>query len=258
MKTIKLNEKKLKVLKMRDKTDNYNIEHDLISMPYRICIFASSGQGKSNLLGGLLLNENYKYYQIIKKHPERIFIFSPTIFSDNKLMTIVKQLDIEESNLIEDYSDEVLLQIYDSIVEDFKDRLNDDKPILPSWLILDDLSFSGKLANRFNALSKIYCNSRKFMVNIITLSQAYTQLAKNIRLQATAVFIFNTNNKELSIIEEEHNYLESGKKGFFKMFRDNVKKRIGEFLLINYSNNDNNRLYYDKDFKMIDVKQYDK
>jgi len=258
MKTIKLNEKKLKVLKMRDKTDKYTIEHSLISMPYRILLIASSGQGKSNLLGGLLLNENYKYYQIIKKHPERIFIFSPSIYADNKLMTIVNQLDIESSNLIEDYSDEILLQVYQSIVDDFQERINNDEKILPSWLILDDLSFSGKLSNRFNALSKIYCNSRKFMVNIITLSQAYTQLAKNIRLQATAIFIFNTNNKELSIIEEEHNYLDGGKKAFIKMFRDNVKKRIGDFLLINYSNNDNNKLYYDKDFKQIEVSKYDK
>ena len=100
----------------------------------------------------------------------------------------------------------------------------------------------------------MYCNSRKFQVSIITLSQAYTQVAKNIRLQATGMIIFNTNNKELDTIESENNFLKS-KKAFYSMFRSVVIERT-DFLIINYSN-DSKDLYLDKEFQIVDGNKYD-
>ena len=87
------------------------------------------------------------------------------------------------------------------------------------------------------------------MISVITTSQAYTQIAKNIRLQSSGMIIFQTNNKELENIEAENNFLAGGKKAFFKMFRDNVKEKH-DFLCINYSNNTDN-LYLNKDFQPL-------
>ena len=87
------------------------------------------------------------------------------------------------------------------------------------------------------------------MISVITTAQAYTQIAKNIRLQASAMIIFQTSNKELEILETENNYLRGGKKAFYKMFRDNVKEKH-DFLCINYSNN-YDEMYLDKNFRPL-------
>ena len=62
------------------------------------------------------------------------------------------------------------------------------------------------------------------------------------------MIIFQTNNKELSVIEEEHNYLED-KKTFMKLFRENVKERH-DFFVINYSNK-HSEMYMNRDFEII-------
>ena len=100
MKEKKLN-KKLKVLKMIDKTDKHVVKlGKLFDLPYRLLLIAKSGLGKSNLLGNLILNENYGYKKIWEKIPERIFIFAPSVLADEKLKTIVEELDLPMANCI--------------------------------------------------------------------------------------------------------------------------------------------------------------
>ena len=246
MKNVKFN-RKTKVLKMIDKTDKFGIKVErLFDVPLRMVLVAKSGLGKSNLLGNLILNENMPYKEIFES--DRIFIFAPSVMADEKLKIIVEEKDIPKANIFNEYSDELLLGIYDMLVEDFKDRMADKEKVVPFLFIIDDFAFSGSFASRFNALAKVFCNSRKFFGNVIVLSQTYTQIAKNIRNQATAMIIFNTNNKELAVIEEENNYLEDKKK-FMKMFRDNVKEKH-DFFIINYSNT-HGEMYLNKDFEVI-------
>ena len=245
-KKLNLNGDKLKVLKVIDKTDNLTISvNRLFDLPMRLILTGKTGTGKGGIITNLLLNENYGYTNIFSG--ERIYIFAPAPYADEKMRVIIEEKDIDDSNIFNDI--EELEELYEMLVEDFKDRIQNKEEILQSIIIIDDLSFSGKLANRFNALAKVYCNSRKFMISVLTTNQAYTQIAKNIRLQSSGMIIFQTNNKELENIEAENNFLAGGKKAFFKMFRDNVKEKH-DFLCINYSNNTDN-LYLNKDFQPL-------
>lgn len=241
---VNLDSEKLQVLKVKDKTDKLTISvNKLFDLPFRIILTGKSGSGKGGICTNICLNENYGYKNLFTD----IYIFAPEPYADEKMRIIIEEKDIPDSNIFNNIED--LEDLYDLLVEDFKDRITSgDKPKNP-LLIIDDLAFSGKLANRFNALAKVMCNSRKFLINVCITAQSYTQISKNIRLQATAMIIFQTSNKELETIEKENNYLKGGKKAFYKMFRDNVNEKH-DFLCINYSNK-YNELYLDKKFKPL-------
>ncbi len=241
---LKLNEEKLKVLKVKDKTEKLTVSvNRLFSLPFRLILTGKSGSGKGGIITNICLNENYGYKKLFTDY----YIFAPEPYADEKMRVVIEEHDVPESNIFEDIDE--LEELYDMLVDDFKERSSNDEKIRLPLLIIDDLAFSGRLANRFNALAKVYCNSRKFMISVITTAQAYTQIAKNIRLQASAMIIFQTSNKELEILETENNYLRGGKKAFYKMFRDNVKEKH-DFLCINYSNN-YDEMYLDKNFRPL-------
>ena len=239
--------KKYKVLKVKDHTDSYAVNVDrLFNMPFRMLICAKSGHGKSNLLTNILVNEQFGYTNLFDG--DDIHIFSPTIKQDAKMSIIVNYYDIEEENLHTEYSDDLILSIYETMIEDFEEDIRKKRKPSQKLFILDDLSASGAFQNRNNAISVLFCNSRKFNVNLVLLSQYYKSQIPSIRSNASVIFCFNTNLQSLEAIEADNNYL-SNKKDFYKMFRDNVKTKF-DFLCINYSN-DYSQLYLDTNFEVI-------
>ena len=239
--------KKYKVLKVKDHTDSYAVNVDrLFNMPFRMRICAKSGHGKSNLLTNILVNEQFGYTNLFDG--DDIHIFSPTIKQDAKMSIIVNYYDIEEENLHTEYSDDLILSIYETMIEDFEEDIRKKRKPSQKLFILDDLSSSGAFQNRNNAISVLFCNSRKFNVNLVLLSQYYKSQIPSIRSNASVIFCFNTNLQSLEAIEADNNYL-SNKKDFYKMFRDNVKTKF-DFLCINYSN-DYSQLYLDTNFEVI-------
>ena len=240
-------DKKYKVLKVKDHTDSYTVNVDrLFNMPFRMLICAKSGHGKSNLLTNILVNEQFGYTNLFDG--DDIHIFSPTIKQDAKMSIIVNYYDIEEENLHTEYSDELILSIYETMIEDFEEDIRKKRKPSQKLFILDDLSSSGAFQNRNNAISVLFCNSRKFNVNLVLLSQYYKSQIPSIRSNASVIFCFNTNLQSLEAIEADNNYL-SNKKDYYQMFRSNVKTKF-DFLCINYSN-DYSQLYLDTNFEVI-------
>ena len=239
--------KDYRVLKVRDPSDSYTVNIDrLMSLPFRCLICAKSGHGKSNLLTNILANEKFGYTNIFDA--DDIHIFSPTIKEDAKMSLIIKYYQIEDENLHTEYSDELILSIYETMIEDFQEDILKKRRPSQKLFILDDLSSSGAFQNRNNAISILFQNSRKFNINIIILSQYYKSQLPSIRSNASAIFCFNTNLQSLEAIEADNNYL-SNKKDFYKMFRDNIKTKF-DFLFINYSN-PYSELYLDSNFEVI-------
>tara|TARA_A100001201_G_C4018385_1_gene179754 strand:- start:501 stop:746 length:246 start_codon:yes stop_codon:yes gene_type:complete len=74
-----------------------------------------------------------------------------------------------------------------------------------------------------------------------------------IRNQITGAILFNTSQKELELITEDMNYLET-KKSFVKMFRDTTKEKHS-FLVVNFTN-DAEGFYMNNRFEPIDVTKY--
>jgi len=237
-----------KILKVKDPTDSYTVENGtLFDLPSRMLLVAKSGMGKNNLVSNLFLSDKFPYHKQFKG--DNIHIFAPAIKSDYKMDLFVNQFEIPEENLHEDYSDDLLLEVYDGMVEQFKENLVDEEKPEHKLLMLDDLSFSGAFStNRFNALTKVFCNGRKWLVSCCVLSQFYTAITPQIRQNANAIFIFNTPLSQLDKIEAEHNFLKD-KKTFIKMFQDNVKGKH-DFLAINYTN-DFKDLYMNTEFESI-------
>ena len=244
----KVDEAKLQVLKVIDKNDNLAISFNRVfNLPMRLLIIGSSGSGKSNMLVNLLLNENYGYKDIWEG--DDIYLFAPSPMNDNKLKLIIEQKEIPDSNVFDNFSNELLDSVYEMLVEDYEEAIAQKEKITHKLIILDDLSFSSKFADRFNILAKVYQNGRKFLVSVICLAQYYNQMTPAIRNNSTGIIAFRMPNSKLEVLESEHNYLIGGKKAFVGMFKTHVKESR-DFVCINYSNN-SDELYLDKNFNNI-------
>ena len=246
--------KKLKLYKMIDKTDSNTTEKDIIdNVPFRMIICGRSGLGKTSLIGGLLLLPNFYKNDFLG---ERIFLFSP-MKNDYKMSVIVKEKDIPADNIFTEYDDDVLNALYDSLVDEYEENLEDgvkDKKKLNSLIILDDMSFDGSLkSGMYNAINRVFMNGRKNMISICVSSQLYVQISTGQRSNATSIFFYNSAMRQRELFETDNNYLQS-KKQFFKMLDDNLKNKR-DFIYVNYSN-EKDKFYLDKDFNVIDTSKY--
>jgi len=114
-------------------------------------------------------------------------------------------------------------------------------------IVLDDVAFTGGLKEKMNGtLSRIACNGRHINLSMIVTAQKYSQLSTVIRTNASGAILFGNSAKELDLIADDMNYLES-KKDFVKMFRKATKER-NSFLAVSFSNDD---IYLDSKFKPI-------
>ena len=133
--------KGVEIYKMKDKTDKYTIKKDgLFDLPARVIICGKTGCGKSSLLGNMMLRNDPFYRDNFL--PENIFIFSGSLNGDVKMQEIINSLDIPSNNCFDSYDDEIGHAIYDTLVENFNEAIqNKDKPE-HSLIIFDDLGFS--------------------------------------------------------------------------------------------------------------------
>ncbi len=241
---------------MIDSNDKNNINKKyLASLPCRSLLIAPSGFGKSSLLGWLLCNSGEEGYKD-DVLPENIYIFSGSYKKnkgsnggDEKLHKVIKYIDIPEENIFENYDNDLILELYNMICENYNERLANNEKVDHSMLIFDDLGFMNKM-NKIklenDAINKLMCNSRKFLCSVIILNQRITQCSPTVITQANNIILWKPNNRDLEMFENNFNYL-SSKKLFRKMIRKNTEDKH-DFLVIDLTKKD---IYRDKNFEPI-------
>ena len=112
--------KKLQIYKVKDKSDSYNQDHGILfSTPTRLIISGKSQlSGKTSLITNMLARESF-YLNTFKG--ENIYIFSPSVSTDEKLKKIINIKEIPSTNIIEGFDEEILEEIYKNIEEDYKE-----------------------------------------------------------------------------------------------------------------------------------------
>jgi len=247
-KKIVIDENKLEVLKINDKTDKLTVDHTVFNLPVRVLLCGASGSGKNTQLLNILVSDLFQYNKLFKG--DDIYIFCPDPSTDEKMKLLIDYYDIKPNNIYSGENPDLdgLNHVYEGLVEEFKENPK-QRPVI----IIDDYSSTGKFSSKYNVLTKIFCNSRKYNINVFFLSQFYVHVAPAIRTNANVLIIANCSNKNLQLINDEHNYLKN-KSTFNKMFREHTKEKH-EFFTINYTNKFN-EMYLDKNYHKIDHSKY--
>ena len=239
----------MKVLQMLDKTDKYTInKKELPNLPLRMIINGSSGCGKSSLLGWLLCNNKENGYKDHFK-PENIYIFSGSLKGDYKLKKIIEFLEIPEDNLFNDFDNDIMNELYNNLVDEFNESIENKEQPEHKLIIMDDLGYTNKTNKsrvENSSVDKLFCNGRKYLISTIILNQRIVQANRVCLANCSAVILYKPNNNDLEIYESNFNYLNS-KKDFKDMIRENTKDKHA-FMVIDFSKND---IYRNKDFQKI-------
>ena len=236
---------KLKILKMKDKSDKYVVEKGLLfDIPFRLLLVMRTGGGKSNLICNFFRKDFYgKDFK-----GENIILVSP-LTNDNKMLGLIEMMSIPEENILTEFDNDIIKAMYQMRVEEFAEcEENGKKPPNIVW-IFDDVSWSGNLRKgNFNTINLIFCNGRKHNQSIILTSQFYNHILPSCRSQTSGIIIGNTSDKQLKQVAEENNYMENDKI-FKQKFRENVVEKH-DYMVINYSNKRKD-MYLNKDFEPI-------
>jgi hypothetical protein len=208
-----------KVLRMLDKTDSYTIDRSpMWSLPMRLALVGRTGAGKTSVLGNLLLRP--EMYRGCWK-PENVFIFSSSLKEDQKLKTVVEQLEIPDSNLFPRYDENVLDAVYTELMDRHNEAIADGHKPDHSLVVIDDCSFSGRLAKNGavdDPLLKVAMLGRKVLVSCICTSQKYSMISTGFREQLSGAMLASCSNKQLDLIATDHDFLPK-RKEFEAMFR---------------------------------------
>ena len=244
--------KKLKIHKVRDKTDSYYTikNNNLFNIPFRMLINgASQRSGKTTAAINLILkNEGYNN----DFEGDNIYIVSNNKL-DNKIKILIEQKEIPSSNIMR-FNEEMLNALYEVLEEDFEEAVQlGRKP--PNVLILfDDCAYSNKLKDKTDGIvSKLIMNGRHANISQIYITQKLTLCSTALRSNVNSAILFQTTKKELEQIEQDFNYLKT-KKQFMNMFHDVTKER-NSFLVVDL-NNDIEDMYLNRDFEIINSSQY--
>lgn len=239
----------LSIYKVKDSGEKYYTSKPRIfDLPMRLCIVGKSQlSGKSNLLTNLILRDEFYGNDF---NGDNIFLVSPSIKNDDKLKKVIKVKDIPEQNLFLDYDEEVINELYNMLQDEYEESVSNGEKPANKLIIFDDMSFNGDLKKKTNGIiNKIFSNGRHINLSIIVTAQKYSDILTAARENCSGCILFNCSNKQLELIEADHNYL-GNKKQFMNMFR----KVMGEkhsFLVVNYTNPKEER-YLDKNFDIIE------
>ena len=237
-----------KILKVKDSADKFHKEMPLFDIPFKLLLNSKSqiGMGKTTIILNLLLSPHLGYADSFLG--KNIFIVSNNKL-DNKLKLLQDYKEIPDENIME-YDEQELTKLYADIEEKFIEE-KEDKNIQNRIIIFDDVGYSGSLKNKnFGIITKLVANARHVNLSQIYTAQRFSMVSTNLRSNLTGACLGATSMKELELIENDFNYLNS-KKEFIKMFREYTSEPRS-FLCVNFTNKDG--LYMDSEFNTIDTK----
>lgn len=223
--------KEIQIQAINDTSDKHMINHkQLFNLPMRLLIIGKSQlSGKTTLLVNLIA-QNWGYKDLFK--PDNIFIISPSVKTE-KLDKLVKYLEIPKDNLFDDYDETRIDVLYDTLKEEHESTEDKEHKLL----IFDDVAFTGKMKSDAkkvnNVMDKLFCNSRHQLISVIVLAQKYTQVSTCMRENCTGIIIFESSNKQVELLEEEHNTVTT-KKEFMEQFKKATAEKHS-FFTINYN-----------------------
>lgn len=151
--------------KYLDNTENPNYNLHYIDLPFRMCVVAPSGSGKTNFLLNLI----------------RVFCHGKGTFTDITIITANK--DEPLYNWLIGQNDNI------KILEGLENtpKLDDYDKTCNHLVIWDDLVLSKDL----KPVEKYYIRARKKNVSVIFLSQSYVDIPKKIRKNSTYLVLFD-------------------------------------------------------------------
>lgn len=243
-----------KILRMKDKGEKHYTKMDTIfDLPAKILVIGRSQMaGKTNFVANLLLRPEFYLHHFKGEH---IYIVSPSTETDQKLKAIIETKQIPDQNVMTDYDEEILMKLYDMLEQRYLDAVEGHKKPPNVLVFFDDMSFGGSLKRRqHGAIAKLFCNGRHLNISTIITAQKYSDVLTTCRENNTGAILFASTEKQLDLIERDHNYLPS-KKQFKAMYRA-VTEKPHSYLVVNYSNPPEQR-YLDSEFNPIDPKEYD-
>jgi len=241
--------KLLEIYKVKDKAESYYTKKDTIfDIPLRLLIVGKSQlSGKSNILVNLLLRDEFYNKDF---DGDDIFLVSPSIKNDEKLKNVIKIKEIPDENLFLEYDEDILKELYKMLQEEYEESVSNLEKPKNKIIIFDDASYGGDLKKKSNGIiNKIFSNGRHINLSVIITAQKYSDILSAARENCNGAIFFNCSNKQLELIEADHNYLKS-KKEFMTMFRNTMNDGKYSFLVVNYTNPKEER-YLDKNFDII-------
>jgi hypothetical protein len=169
------------------------IDERLPQHPFFMSIIAPRGGGKTTFLLNLITKRSmyYKYFH-------KIYIFSPTQYSDSKMMNAI---DLDEEQRFMQYDDSILREL-------MQEQLENNTEVKPKnrrrlLFIFDDLieQLPRTTGNAFNMLA---ANGRHYYASVIVTSQYLKKLSPIIRVNTKHWIIFDVANKKemLNLYEE--------------------------------------------------------
>jgi len=242
-----MSNKKFKILKIKDKSENYKRTDGLFIAPFKAILCGKSEKsGKTSILLNLLLRDIYGLKAIFK--PENIYITSKTATTDYKMRLLIETLDIPEENVMTEYNEDYLNAIIENIKEEFDEAIDEGRKPEHNLFIFDDMGAQMRSAKFVDAL---FCVYRHLLCSTLILCQKYTQTNRCQRENLTQLITFKATLPQITQIMEDHlNHI--GKKNFIKMYYEHTANNH-DFIVINY---DKPNLYLNSNFEEIELNKY--
>ena len=251
--TKKSQEKKL-LLKLNKPDDpDAVIQKPMWNLPFRLLVVGKSLiSGKTNAISNLLLrpynNDDVIGQMFYRKDfkAEHIYLVCKTADLDDTWKVIIKEKGIPLENVSYSYDEEKLQAFYNNLEANFHEAKEKGEQPPHVLICFDDMSFGGQLKHRnFGVITQMFCNGRHLRLSVIITAQKFSHILTDCRENMSGAIFFGCTNKQLALIEEDINQLDT-KKAFFQMFKEATKEKHSSLFVRFDDGLDPGKMYYDQ------------